>query len=97
MKLVTVIDIKGGYHYPVQCYKTISDALRAFQTACETETSIFNQFPTDFSLLELGEFDELSGEISPINKKLLASASEFVRTKTTTLSQLPVSEMEARN
>jgi len=95
MKLVTVIDIKGGYHYPVQCYKTISDALRAFQTACESEQSVFNQFPTDFNLLELGEFDEISGEISPINHKILASASEFVRAKFQT--QIPINEAEARN
>lgn len=61
--------------------RTKAEAIRAFQTECNNETSPFYLYPTDFTLYELGEFDELSASIVTHEKPVhLSHASEFSKT-----------------
>lgn len=100
MKLVTVYDIKGAYYHPIQCYKTLNDALRSFKLSCESSQTVFSQFPEDFILLEIADFNEITGVVTSQEKRTIASASEFATTKQT-LTAIPTnlvtSELEARN
>lgn len=44
---------------------TIGAAMRDFGASVENPESLHHRFPGDFSLFELGEFDEFSGKLAP--------------------------------
>lgn len=80
MKIFSVHDSKASAHLPPFYARTKGEAIRAFETTCKDPTSQFYLYPTDFTLVELGEFNEITAEIKslaiPIN---LSHASEFAK------------------
>lgn len=61
---------------------TIGMAIRGFEEATKDTNSMLNRYPNDFSLYEIGTYDDSNATCelkSPIN--LLAIASEFVNKK----------------
>lgn len=76
--LFTVHDSKVGAYLPPMVFKSIGEASRAFETACKDTSSSFNKYPSDFTFIELGTFDELTGavEMHP-QHKIIHNASEF--------------------
>lgn len=78
MKIFSVHDCKAEAYLPPIFMKTKAEAIRAFQTTVESPDSQFHKYPADFTLVELGEFDETTAAISALNIPLiLANASEF--------------------
>lgn len=78
MRIYSVHDNKAKAYLNPFHARTSGEAIRAFQTECKNPQSPFNQYPSDFTLYELGEFDEESASIathkSPVH---LSNASEF--------------------
>ncbi|AZL82747.1 nonstructural protein [Apis mellifera associated microvirus 31] len=65
MKLFAMLDKKAGHFLqPFPETSTIA-ALRGFEIAVNDAKSIFCRFPDDFSLMELADFDQETGQISP--------------------------------
>lgn len=56
-------------------------ALRSFQELCEDTKTTINKHPSDFSLVEIGTFDDADGVFENPNNhhSRLASALEYVR------------------
>lgn len=80
MKLCTVFDIKAERHFKPFCVQTTTEALRSFSTAVKDSNTELNKFPSDFTLIELAEFDEVTGKISPHDQHMiLANATEFIQ------------------
>jgi len=79
VKLFTVYDSKVGEHLHPQIYRTNGEAIRAFGASCADKNSQFSQFPTDFTLICVGEFEPESGKLKPQDPQILATASEFVK------------------
>lgn len=78
MKIFSVHDVKAEAYFNPLCYKTVAEAIRAFSTSCKDTNSQFYQYPSDFTLVELGEFDEISASIATHSApRILAHASEF--------------------
>lgn len=78
MKIFSVHDCKAEAYLPPIFMKTKAEAIRAFQTTVESFDSQFHKYPADFTLVELGEFDETTAAISALDIPLiLANASEF--------------------
>lgn len=78
MRIYSVLDIKAEAHLQPQFYRTKGEALRAFEAAVTDTNSQFHKFAPDYTLFELGEFDESSASIVTHAKPLLlANASEF--------------------
>lgn len=79
-KIFSVHDSKTqAYAYPF-INRTAGEALRNFEISCRDENSNLNKFPSDFNLVELGEFDELTGSLIPHEKPLiLSNASEYIQ------------------
>lgn len=78
MKIFSVHDCKAEAYLPPIFMKTKVEAIRAFQTTVESSDSQFHKYPADFTLVELGEFDETTAAISALDIPLiLANASEF--------------------
>lgn len=79
MKMFSIHDSKAEAYLPPIYFKTKGEALRAFETSCKDEETNFHKYPSDYTLVELGEFDESSASILCHDKPLiLSNASEFV-------------------
>lgn len=78
MKIYCVHDVKAEAFMNPVYYRTKGEALRAFETTCKDSSSQFNKFPSDFTMYELGEFNEFNGSFNIHEKPLhMANASEF--------------------
>lgn len=78
MKIFSVHDSKAEAYLPPIYFKTAGEAIRAFESSCAESSSNFYKYPADFTLVELGEFDELSASIATHQKpKILANAAEY--------------------
>ena len=80
MKIFTVHDTKAQAYLPPFYMRTTAEALRAFETTVKQKDTQFNQFPSDFNLCELGEFDETTATFTmlPI-PHVLENASKYIQ------------------
>lgn len=71
LKMFTVHDSKAEAFLQPFYDQTTASARRAFGAACNDAEHSFCKFPGDYTLFELGEFDQASGQTklldSPIN------------------------------
>lgn len=58
LKMFSVYDSKAQAYLPPFFSPTTGTAVRSFQVACQTEGHDFHRFGSDFTLFELGDFDE---------------------------------------
>lgn len=65
-KIFSIRDGKGEiYHQPFYAH-THGEAERHFKTLTNDEKSQVNQYPEDFDLWYLGQFDDCTGKIEPL-------------------------------
>lgn len=77
-KIFSVYDSKAEVYLPPFFMRTRGEAIRAFTSTSNDPESNISRFPLDFGLVELGEYDELKGRITPHNVPVsLGLASEF--------------------
>ncbi len=82
MKLYSVHDNKAQYYLAPQAYRNSGEALRAFESATKQQGSQFNSYPSDFTLLEIGSYDDQTAEIIPLEKPIiLANGNDFTDNK----------------
>lgn len=80
MRIYSVHDSKAEAYLSPIYFKTKGEALRAFETSCQDKDSNFAKYPSDFTMVELGEFNENDASITLHEKPLiLANASEFAQ------------------
>lgn len=61
-------------------HTTISVAIRAFTLSCQNPETFYNRFPADYSLYNLGTYDERSGKITSYPEpRFVIRASEVVQ------------------
>ena len=78
MKIFSVHDSKAEAYLPPIFFKTAGEAIRAFETSCRDENTNLFRYPSDFTLVELGEFDEPSASIATHKiPKILCNAAEY--------------------
>ncbi|UYD39214.1 MAG: nonstructural protein [Wigfec virus K19_151] len=78
-KIFTVHDSKAQAYLPPFYMRTKGEAIRAFETTVKDTNSQFNKYPQDYTLVELGEFDDNTGSIITLPSPLIISnASEFL-------------------
>lgn len=77
MILVSVYDTKALAHLNIATLRTKAEAIRQFESAVKDPKSQFNQHPSDFVLKHVADYNEISGEVTPIPHAILATASEF--------------------
>jgi len=87
MKIFCVLDVKANMFNRPNAHPSTAEALRNFSVIVNNKETLFNQFPDDFCLCELAEFDVQTGAItahpSPLN---LGSARTVIRSS-------PISEV----
>lgn len=91
LKMFVVRDSKSESYAPPFCMRTRGEAVRAWETSCNDGESMMSKYPTDFSLLEIGEFDELTGSVTLHGKmNLIGVALDFKRKPEAELPLAPV-------
>lgn len=65
MKLFTIRDGKAEHYFTPQVFRNRGDAIRALQIQVKNPESMLSKFPLDYSLHEIGEWDELTGMVQP--------------------------------
>lgn len=77
-RIFSVHDSAAQAYLPPFYMKTAGEAIRAFETTVKDTNSQFNRFPADYTLVELGEFDENTAEIiSYPTPKIMQKASAY--------------------
>lgn len=77
--IYTIKDTLVGYMTPF-CQPNDNYAKRAFMNAAQdTKPNNVNINPEDKELYLIGEYDDVSGKITPCEPKFLARASEYVK------------------
>lgn len=66
MKLFSVYDSKAEAYLPIFQSATIGTAIRTFEQAVNEESSPFHKHAADYTLFMIGEYDEQTGIVSPI-------------------------------
>lgn len=85
MKILTVYDSKAEYFFQPFYAKATNEAIRIFKDMANNPKSAIAHHPEDYSLFEIGEFDEDKGDIVLYeSKKSLGLASYFVNKEETT-------------
>lgn len=75
--LICTYDKKGeAFTNPVATPKKAL-AVRDFAEVCKDEKHPFHKYPEDYSMWTVGEFNEITGEITP-KKEKIAEAINFV-------------------
>lgn len=77
MNIYTILDAASktysGQPFTMQ---TDRDAKHQFTQATNDETTQFNQFPEDYSLILIGEYNPRTGKIKSIEHQVIARATE---------------------
>lgn len=82
MKLYSVFDSKGNFFDKPFIQRNAGDASRGFQMAVndEKQDSMLKRFPADYTLFELGEWDELQGTVKMHEAKInLGTGLQYVK------------------
>lgn len=74
----TVLDSAVGAHLQPFFSRSKGEAIRSFTDACNDEKSQFNKHLADFTLVFLGEFDDVSGTFGTRAPERVISALEVV-------------------
>lgn len=78
-KIYTVHDVKAGAYLPPYYAHTRGMAARSFEDACNDETHQFHKHPADYTLFEIGTFDDAICEIKMLkNAEPLGKALDFI-------------------
>lgn len=79
-RLYTVYDSKAEFYSKPFYARSTGEALRQFQAAANDNQNSIGLYPEDYALFEMGEFDELSGEINLLEAyKSLGRAIDYVQ------------------
>jgi len=82
MNLYSIYDSKAEVHCPPFVAHNVAVAIRMFRDLLNQPDSQISRAPADFTLFELGTFDESNGSLSLLEaKKSIANALELVHHK----------------
>ena len=97
LKAFTVYDSKAEAYLAPFFTQSRGLALRSFTDAVNTKDHSFNRYPSDFTLFEIGEFDEEAGRLVPHQALVsLGVAVEFLRPAELGVGQLALEAMREK-
>lgn len=82
LKAFSIYDVKSEAYSPPFFQNTVGLAVRMFTEAANDPETRIAKYPTDFTLMEIGTFDDSSGTIKPHEANIpLGAALEYVQPK----------------
>lgn len=83
MKVLTVYDSKAAAYLPPFYMRTTAEAVRAYEATSNDPESNMCKYPEDYTLFEIGTWDDNNGEIEMYEvKKSLGLAIEYKKNQT---------------
>ena len=80
MKAFVIYDSKAGFFRPPMVYKSTGEALREFADAVNNPETFVAKHPADYTLFEMGEYNELQGVLTMHEAKTsLGVATEYIK------------------
>lgn len=79
LKMYAIRDAKAEYFNTPFYAQTPGEAQRNFETLVNDKKSTVNQYPKDFDLYEVGEYDQDTGKLTPITPRQIVHAAQLVR------------------
>lgn len=80
LKIFTVYDSKADAYMQPFFMRSHGEAVRSWIDAVNDPNTAFNKHPEDFTLFEIGEFDDGSALFTPaVAKRSIGTAVEFKR------------------
>lgn len=71
-ELYAVQDIKSKTHGPLLFFPNSVEAMRAAeQTVKKQSDSMISNYPADYNLVKIGEYDSFEGKIIPLEEKVI--------------------------
>lgn len=81
-KAYIIYDCKSESYSPPMLHLAVGDALRAFTQAANAQDNQIGLNPEDFSIFEIGEYDERTGIFTSYeNRTHIANALDLVQSK----------------
>ena len=79
MKMYSIHDSKGGFYSNPFYARQNGEAIRSFMNAVDdpSPNNLMHRHPADYSLFEIGSFDDLTGVITPIDPKHLCNGVDI--------------------
>lgn len=77
MKIFTVHDAKASYYLPPFFARTKGEAVRTFTQAVNDPQHQIGQNHADYTLFEIGDYDEQTGVITAINPTPIGNGVDF--------------------
>ena len=77
-KLFTIYDEKAGAHLPIFSLPAEGMATRTFTDCINSADHQFGQHPADYTLFNIGNFDDITAEILLHDKRSLGNGVEFL-------------------
>lgn len=81
LKIYTVRDSKAGSYLQPFCAQNVGVAVRMVTATARDPESMFNQFPGDYDLYEVGEFDQQIGRVSESKPEYIGKVVDFIVVK----------------
>lgn len=64
MKVLFVIrDLVAGVYFPIQSFSSVGEALRWHRNLLSDPKMPFSQYPSDYEICYVGQFDDVSGSV----------------------------------
>lgn len=76
-KVYSILDVKGDLYNVPFFAPTNGIALRQFTDLVNDKNSVPGRHPADFKLVQVGEFDDQSGQLIPCEMVSLGFGSEY--------------------
>jgi len=76
--LFTIYDEKADVFMPPFFVPAVGLATRAFSDCINSDSHAFGKHPSDYTLFQIGEFDDAVAEITNHTKKSLGNGVEFI-------------------
>ena len=83
--IFTVYDSAANAYLAPFVAKTAGLAVRMFEEMCTSEGHQFNKFPADYTLYQVGVWDEANGVVTETEKVDLGTAIQFLNTQQTSI------------
>lgn len=76
--MFSIYDTKSQVYNPPFYQKNAGEASRSFSKICQDPQTLINQFPEDFVLQQIGEFDDESGIVISHQPIVIGTASQHI-------------------
>lgn len=80
--MFTIHDSKAQAYITPWFLPEVGQAVRAFGDCVNSDTHQFGLHPEDYTLFEIGEYDDSNGECTPTQKLSIANGMDVLKPKT---------------